>query len=325
MAATVKNESLPTIQGHTDRKNLSYLFAILATLCWSCTGLLIDAITSRYPITPVELSCWRSLIIAVGLGLFLLKGNAAQRARNFGFSLDEFPIYILYGVIGLGVFNLAWSGSVAINKASVATALLFCSPVFVVIGARWLFKEKLVWFSVIAILLDLIGVFLVSGAYNLSVLTSNLTGLGYAITSGFTFAVFTLSGKSIARKGRRGAFTSLFYAFCFAFVTLLIWGVIQEGTKLFQVPLDGFGWLLMVILALGPTLGGNAFFTLAIRGLDAGVVSLFNTLEPPIVAVLAWVILGRVLNATQWSGAALIVVGVLLLQGGDRLFRKANG
>lgn len=324
MSATAKNENLTVIQDSVNRKNFGYLFAILATLCWSCTGLLIDVITSHYTITPIELSCWRSLIITIGIGGFLLKGNAAQRSRNFGFSKNEIVIYLFYGVIGLGVFNVAWSGSVAINKASIATALLFCSPVFVVLGAWWFFREKLTWLAAIAILVDLIGVFLVSGAYDLPALTRNLTGLTYAIGSGLTFAVYTIAGKAMARQGRRAPFTSLFYAFCFSTVSLFIWGLVEEGTKLFQVPLDTFGWLLLIILALGPTLGGNAFFTLSIKKLDAGVVSLFNTLEPPIVAVLAWIILGRVLDSLQWLGTILIVLGVLLLQGGDRIFRKAN-
>jgi len=45
------------------------------------------------------------------------------------------------------------------------------------------------------------------------------------------------------------------------------------------------------------------------------LVSLLTTLEPPITAVLALVLLGRAMSAPQWLGTTLIVAGVLLIQG----------
>lgn len=311
---------------HSTDKRFGYVFACCATVCWSCTGLFIDAITSHYSISSVNLSFWRSLIVVIALGLFLLRGSAkTTRISSFGISWREVPFYLVYGVIGVGVFNLTWNNSVVINKAAVATSLLFCSPVFVVFGARWLFHEKIRLPGIIAIVLDLTGVFLVAGVYNFSGLANNTTGLIYAVGSGLTFATYTLCGKLASRNSPRSSSTTLFYAFAFGLAGLFLWGLWQEGGGLFQVNLDLGGWILLVLLALGPTLGGYAFFNLAIHRLEAGVVSIFTTLEPPITAVLAWLLLGRVLNLPQWAGAFLIVLGVLILQSGGRFkfpFRK---
>ena len=321
-AALVETSNIAQME--TNRK-LGYLFACCATVCWSGTGIFIDALTSHYPITPLELSFWRTLLVVGGLGLFLLRGGHTRRATNFRFGWREIPFYLVYGVIGVGVFNLTWSNSVAINKAAIATALLFCSPVFVVIGARWFFGERIRWPGFIAIALDLSGVFLVAGAFNVGALIDNFAGLVYAVGSGFTFAIYTLWGKMGARAGIRSSTAALFYTFLFALCGLLAWGLVQEGQQLFITHLDLNGWLLLTLLAFGPTLGGYAFFGLAIKHLEAGVISIFNTLEPPIAAVLAWLLLGRVLNWWQWLGAVLIVAGVLMLQSGGRIkFFRSN-
>ena len=134
-------ETTPRVQN----KKIGILFACCAMLCWSCTGLLIDAISSHYAITPMEISFWRTLLIVALLAFFLAMRVARGHRSEFDLNLRELPFYFLYGVIGVGVFNVAWSNSVAINKAAIATALLFCYPVFAVFGARLLFKERVGW------------------------------------------------------------------------------------------------------------------------------------------------------------------------------------
>ena len=77
-------------------------------------------------------------------------------------------------------------------------------------------------------------------------------------------------------------------------------------------------------MSLGPTLASYALFTASLAHLSSTVVSLLTTLEPPITAVLALVLLGRAMSAPpQWLGATLIVAGVLLMQG-DALRGRGN-
>ena len=140
--------------------------------------------------------------------------------------------------------------------------------------------------------------------------------------SGLTFALYTICGKSASRAGVRGSTTLLFYAFAFALLGLLIWGLIQEGGQLFQLNLDLNGWLLLILLSFGPTLGGNAFFTLSVNHLAVGPVAMITTLEPPVAALLAWLILGRMMGSVQWLGAILIVLGVLVLQSNPKFLRR---
>ena len=72
--------------------------------------------------------------------------------------------------------------------------------------------------------------------------------------------------------------------------------------------------LLLVILAVGPTVGGYGLYTLSLSYLPASVANLIATLEPAMTAGLAYLFLGEDLNGIQLLGSILIVSGVFILR-----------
>ncbi len=286
------------------------LFALLATLCWSSTGIFIDALYTNYALTPVEISAWRAIFVAPAVGLWL----AWRHPGGLRLSRKEAPFYFWYGLIGIALFNLVWSVSVEINKAAVATTLIFSAPVFVALGARLLWGDRVRLTQAGAIVINLLGCALVAGVYNPAALLNSPLGMLVGLASGMSFAASTLFGKAAARAGKRNSASIIFYTFAFAALCLVLFGLATEGGRLFLLPLDGVGWLLLATLSLGPTLAGYAFFNLSLQYLPAGVVSLLNTLEPPITALIALLLLGRVMNGWQWLGTGLIIGGVLIMQ-----------
>jgi drug/metabolite transporter (DMT)-like permease len=63
---------------------------------------------------------------------------------------------------------------------------------------------------------------------------------------------------------------------------------------------------------LGPYLHG-LLFLLALVHVDAGKASLMNRVQPAVVFVLSWLLLGKVLGTNDLASAALIVLGVAAL------------
>lgn len=286
------------------------VLALLATVLWSSTGIFIDRIISAYHMTPVAISCWRAILVALALALW----GAIRSPAAFQISRREIPYYALYGLIGIAIFNVFWSTSVQVNKAAVATALTFSAPAFVALGERLLFGVPLAVAPRIAIGVNYVGCALVAGLTSPSILVHSPKGLLLGLASGLAFSAYSLFGKGATRLGRRSALTILFYAFAFAAVCLLAWGLGTEGRSLLAPALDLQGWCLLLGLAFGPTLGGYACFTASLRHLSATRAGLLTTLEPPITAILAFVLLGRIMNGVQWLGIALVVAGVLVVQ-----------
>jgi drug/metabolite transporter (DMT)-like permease len=112
--------------------------------------------------------------------------------------------------------------------------------------------------------------------------------------------------------------TYLLALFAVGAVGLLAWGLLAEGVGLFALHLDATGWILLGSLAAGPTLGAYALYNSSLRDLPATVASLITTLEPPMVAIFAAVLLSRYIKGVQWLGIGLIVGGVVAIQLGMR-------
>jgi drug/metabolite transporter (DMT)-like permease len=285
--------------------------ALLATVLWCTSGLFVDPLVTIYRLAPVQLSFWRALLVAASLGPLL----AWRDPPSVRLARREVPYYLIYGLVGVGLFNVVWSISVQVNKASVATALVYSAPAFVALGAGLIFRERLSGAQAGAVALDALGCALVSGLANPAALISSPAGLGWGLASGAIFAGYTLFGRRAGLRGRSSP-SILFHTFAIAALGLGVWGLATKGTALLRPPLDAHGWLLLLGLTYGPTLGGYACFTACLRVMPAAVASLFTTLEPPLTAILALVLLGRVMTAAQWAGLALIVGAVLVMQAG---------
>ncbi len=289
----------------------SVAIVLLAVVIWSTTPVFIDHLQTVDRLSPLQVSAWRAFLVTLLLALYLL----VRRPRVFKLQRREIGYYVIYGVVGIGLFNLAFNTSVAVNKASVATALMFCAPVFVALGSWWVFHERLRPLQLLAIVVNLLGFVLVGTVSELLAgTTGNASSLLLGLFSGACFALYTLLGRGAARANRVSPIVILFYTYLFGTLALVLWGFITQGIHSLVISLDATGWALLVILSLGPTLFGYLLFTVSLRYLSAPIASIFHTLEPVMTALLAFFLLDRILTALQWLGLGLIVVSVTVMQ-----------
>jgi drug/metabolite transporter (DMT)-like permease len=71
---------------------------------------------------------------------------------------------------------------------------------------------------------------------------------------------------------------------------------------------------VLILLGIGPTIGGYGLYTVSLTYLPASVANLVATLEPSMTAVLAYLFLGERLTSPQLFGSALVITGVIILR-----------
>lgn len=300
---------VPPSQPASSRRGV--VIVLCAVVIWSTTPVFIDQLQTAYRLTPLQISTWRALLVTLFLALYLL----VRRPGVFKLQRREIGYYILYGVVGVSLFNLAFNTSVAINKSAVATTLMFCAPVFVALGSWWVFHERLKPAQILAVVINLLGCVLVGGVSELIAGTAgNLSGLLLGLFSGICFALYTLMGRGAARSKRLSPIVILFYTYLFGTLVLMAWGFVTQGDHALLISLDGSGWALLLILSLGPTLFGYLLFTVSLQYLSAAIASIFHTLEPVMTALLALFFLNRTMTVLQWVGLGLIVASVISMQ-----------
>lgn len=123
--------------------------------------------------------------------------------------------------LALGVFchafyNLFMFMTIDSTNVATAVALLYTSPIFVMIMSRIFFKEILGPLKISALALAIIGIYLTVTNGDFSNLEINKKGLITGLSSGFTFGLSTIISKASVAKYRQE--TILTYTFLFAFV-----------------------------------------------------------------------------------------------------------
>ncbi|WP_263140896.1 DMT family transporter [Pseudomonas sp. RIT-PI-AD] len=79
-----------------------------------------------------------------------------------------------------------------------------------------------------------------------------------------------------------------------------------------MTPIDGTNAPLILYAALPASLGAPFFWMTGIRRLGAARTALFMNLLPPLVAVLAWWLLGEALHGYHAVGGVIVLLGVTL-------------
>lgn len=296
-----------------------YGICLIATVLWSTTAIFIRYLTETYRMPPLVLAFWRDIILAAAL-LLVFVFFAPHRLR---LERGHIPFMIAYGLI-LALFNSLWTISVALNGAAVSTVLAYSSAAFTAVLGWKLFDESLGLQKIGAVTLSLLGCVFVSGAYDLSAWLLNPLGVITGLASGMAFASYSLMGKAALGKNIN-PWTVLFYAFgigaIFIFSFNLFHLALPAGVAspdLFWLGGALLGWLVLISLAIGPTIGGYGLYTVSLTYLPASVANVIATLEPAMTAALAFAILGERFTPPQWVGSALIISGVIVLRLGEQ-------
>jgi len=298
------------------------MLCVTATLFWSTVAIFIRYLNDNYQLPSLVLAFWRDFFVASTL---IVVFSLFNRSR-LSLGQKNLRFVIIYGFV-LSLFNATWTLSVQLNGAAVSTVLAYSSPAFTAIIARWLFRERLDKVKWVVVALNLFGTVLISGALDLAAWRLNPLGIITGLLSGVAFAAYSLMGKAASERGIN-PWTVLLYTFLSASGFLLIYNLISSGTmgvnpvsQLFWLGSHYSGWLVLLLLAMIPSIGGYGLYSVSLGYLPASVANLIATLEPPLTAVMAYVLLGERFTLPQIIGGAVIIVSVTIL----RLVEGRNG
>ncbi len=299
-----------------------YLICVTATFAWAFTSIIIRYLTVNYQLPPLVLAFWRDLFVSGTLFLLFFFFNR----QRLTIGVRNLPFFMAYGLVLL-LFNSLWTFSVALNGAAVSTVLAYSSSAFTAIIAWKFLNESLGWGKLSAVILALLGCVFVSGAQDRAAWLVNPFGIVTGLSSGIAFAGYSLLGKVSSNRGFN-SWSALLYSFFFAAVFFLPLNAVAAGMQnqpflptLFWLGGRTLGWLALLVLAMGPTIGGYGLYTLSLDYLPASVANLIAMLEPVLTSILAYFLLRERLTAIQLVGGGMIILSVILI----RYFESRQG
>jgi drug/metabolite transporter (DMT)-like permease len=244
------------------------------------------------------------IALAAGLvGPLALRGAVAAWPKLPGRS----RLALFGSGLALAVHFATWIASLSYTSVSASTLLVNTAPLFTLL-LSWLFLDEApTWDLAWSLLLSFAGILLIASG-EMGRVTPALGGDLLALAGAVSLSVYHVLGR-----GLRAALPLLPYVFCIWLVAALVLAALALSTG---APLGGLRretLLVLLALAVVPTVGGHGLVNRSLRVLPATVVGLFMLGEPVGATILAYGLLGEAPAPRVLAGGALILASLAWL------------
>jgi drug/metabolite transporter (DMT)-like permease len=259
-------------------------------------------------IDPVTLACFRLVLAAV----VMLPIYFCQEKRTALKAADIWPFTYL-GLLGVilnqGLFTVGLNYTTSDHSA----VIIALGPIFVLLFARALKLEVFTAGKILGMAISFVGVFLLETEHGSPANSPFL--LGDLITFGgvLGFSAYAVLGKRIVARYDAIAMNTFNLVASAVLLTPL---TIRQGTHLDWKSVSVSGWLGMIYMALGSSIGAYTIFYWLLRYMSASRVAVLSYFQPVVVIVLSVIFLSEHPTRNLLAGAALVLVGVYLAERG---------
>lgn len=213
---------------------------------------------------------------------------------------------ILLAVCGYGITAMLLFLSYNYIPSGMATVIHFCYPVFVLLGSVVFLKKKVSALKAVCVLLCVGGILLsFDGAGG----ANGAAGFVLAFLSGITYAFYILYLDSSDLK-HMPTLKLIFYMNIVASVLNLVRTSVSGGL---DISMTGTAWAAMLILALGTTFIGVAFFQKGTYLVGAQNAAILSTFEPVTSIIVGILVLQEKCTVGSVAGCLLILMSVVII------------
>lgn len=282
-------------------RSVGISLVILAAICWGVSGGIADILMNK-GWDPIVISLYRGAVgFVCFFAWFLLrfKQNWTSSTRLYIWSL-------LAGVGVAGNFTFYFL-TIQASSVAVAATLMYTAPVFVLVISFLLRIERSTWFKWGCILGVLMGIIMLTGAYNTDSISVGFLGVASGLAAGLSYALFIFGFKISSSIGKpQTTLTIAFFSFCFI---LFLIADIDEAARV--VTSNDIGWFLLLgILGAGVSF---IFYVIGIQWTAPTTASMVAMVEPVTASLFGFLLIGDHLTIIQLLGIVLILVTVIVL------------
>lgn len=278
-------------------KNLLLLFVAIVAVSWAAIFIKLTGAP------PLATAFYRMSFATLFILPLALRKSLPEIIKIKG----KILIVSLFSGIFLGLHFATWITSLDYTSISNSVVLVTTQPIFVAILSHLLLKEKINLTILSAILLALLGSFIISGG-DFRVGKANFFGDVLALIGAIMAAAYLMCGRVVRQK------LSLFsYIFMVYFISALVLGIlcIIWRTPLYPYPPKTFLWF--ILLGLIPTVIGHTLYNWALKYLKAYLVGITILGEPVGATILAYLIFKQIPPTLTYLGAVAIFTGIFLV------------
>lgn len=285
-------------------KKYGAILIIIAGIFWGSMGLFVRYLSS-FGFSSIQIVALRLTVAAVIFSLILL----IKKPRGFKINIRDIFLFLGLGLCSILFFTVCYFTSIRLMSMSAAAILLYTSPIWVMLMAVIIFKERITKAKLIALILSFAGCICVSGLG-----CGNITWLGILIGlgSGIGYGLYSILGR-IALK-RYSPYVVTTYTFIIASIGAII--ICKPTDAMEKISsANNTGFLIFFIFLTGLITAVIPFmcYTLGLQNTEAGKAAILATVEPLVATLLGTVVYHEEITLLSAAGIICILLAVVIL------------
>lgn len=287
-------------------KKLYLILPILAGLMFGSGGVFVRTLTQN-GIDSTTLLFLRFSVAIIPILIAILLTN--KKLLKIG--LSDIPLFIICALCILGL-NLCYNESMNSISLSLAAVLLSLAPIYVIIFAYILFREKITLKKVICIILAVTGCLLMTGVLESGLNNIPIHGIIFGAGAGLFWAIYLMASKKSIENGNH-TFTILFYSIIFLSIALIPFTHLNQITN-FIAPNPPLAILFLIIHSTFSFALPYIFSTISLNYIDSGISSiLLSGAEPFAAFIFGLVLYSEIPTIIMFSGFILSIASMMIL------------
>lgn len=288
-------------------KNFALILVGLAGVCWASSGTAAQDFFSLSTKTPLELTNIRMFLSGIIMtAIIFLRGKFLPSFLRLNRKKILWLYLIIYGFFGIVMVQFTYFQAISIGGAAATTVILSATPAMVVIWES-LYKKKLPRHAeVLAVILAIIGVFLLVTGGNLTKLLVPAGCILWSLSSGAVFAFSMIFGKYLMAEKIDPSFM-----ICIGMLIsgLLSFSIIQDfnlSPFFAREVIFDLAWIIIF-----GTVTAFWIFNLGLKFLTPEETAITATTEPASSVVISYFVFGTAFGLIESIGIISVLLAIL--------------
>lgn len=287
-------------------KKIYLILPIISGILYGSSGIFVRTLTQN----GIDATTLLFLRFSIAIPVMVIAILATDK-KQLKIKLTDIKLLIItaMGIIGLNIlYNIAMNTI----SLSIAAVLLSSDPVFVLIIAYLIFKEKITKSKVLSIILVLIGCILTTGLIEGN--ASNVTGIGIigGIGAAIFWAIYMMGSKKALENGLH-TYTILLYSILINTIVLIPFTSFNQITTFVNADIIGNTIFLILHSTLSFAIP-YILLTVSIKYMDSGSASIFTSGAEPLAALIFGMLFySEIPTILMFSGIILTIIALAIL------------
>jgi drug/metabolite transporter (DMT)-like permease len=269
----------------------------LVSLIYAATFTIAKEVMPLYvkPYAFIALRVWVAAILLFVFQSIFIKERIHDKA--------DYKKLFICAIFGMGANMLLFFKGLSLTVPINGAVLMMNTPIFVVVFATLVLKEKLTTSKIAGIILAALGAILLMGGTNFSFNSQTVLGDVMVTANAIIYAYYLVYAKPLSLKYHPLTVTLFGFLFGALLVTPFAWNELMEISWT-TIPLKMYGYIIFI--TVGSTFVTYVLNAYALRYASPSLVGSYIYLQPVLAALIA-IVSGK--DALTWQKA--IFIGII--------------